>query len=251
MRLNDSFPRARPSHSVTIGRSFEVGSYEITNRQFKAYLDDDTDATQGACSSISSDNIALSCATWAQAKAYVVWLSRKTNQNYRLLSESEWEYAARAGTTTAYSTGDSISDSNANIDMLDPRLSAWGGTNASIQSVGRYSPNAWGLYDVHGNAAEWVQDCWHDSYTGAPTDGSAWEQNCTANTGVSRGGAAADGVIIYQRNRRGLGSQTTPKQKSRCPFSSQFMASQNQLWAKWIPYCPRPPLTHYPHTTRT
>ena len=213
--LATALGRARPSHSVTIGKSFEVGSYEITNRQFKAYLDDDTDATQGACSSISSGNIALSCATWAQAKAYVVWLSGKTKQNYRLLSESEWEYAARAGTTTAYSTGsDSISDSNANIDMLDPRLSAWGGTNANIQAVGRYSPNAWGLYDVHGNAAEWVQDCWHDDYdlnndgvADAPTDGSAWEQNCTANTGVSRSGEAANGVIIYQRNRR-VGSQT-------------------------------------------
>ena len=214
--LATALGRARPSHSVTIGKSFEVGTYEITNRQFKAYLDDDTDATQGACGSISSDNIALSCATWAQAKAYVVWLSGKTKQNYRLLSESEWEYAARAGTTTAYSTGsDSISDSNANIDMLAPRLSAWGGTNANIQAVGRYSPNAWGLYDVHGNAAEWVQDCWHDDYdlnndgvADAPTDGSAWEQNCTANTGVSRGGEAANGVIIYQRNRR-AGSQTS------------------------------------------
>ena len=95
--------------------------------------------------------------------------------------------------------------------MLDI-AQAWGGVNASIQSVGRYSPNAWGLYDVHGNAAEWVQDCWHDDYdlnndgvADAPTDGSAWEQNCTANTGVSRGGQAADGVIIYQTSSPGLG----------------------------------------------
>ena len=210
--LDAALTRARPQHSVTISKSFEVGTYEITNRQFKAYLDA-TGTPPGGCSSISSNNIALNCATWDQAQKYTAWLAGKTKQNYRLLSESEWEYAARAGTTTAYSSGsNSISDSNANIDMLNTRLSAWGGSNASIGEVRRYNPNAWGLYNVHGNAAEWVQDCWHDSYTGAPTDGSVWEQNCTANTGVSRGGSAADGVIIYQRNRR-VGPTTTPQNR--------------------------------------
>ena len=90
-------------------------------------------------------------------------MSRKTGQEYRLLSAAEWEYAARAGTTTAYNTGSSISKGRANYD-----------SSGRTVRVVSYSPNAFGLYDVHGNVWEWTEDCWNYEYSGAPVDGTAW-----------------------------------------------------------------------------
>ena len=208
--LSAALMRATPRHSVTINKAFEVGTYEITNRQFKAYLDATGEKSEG-CSSIASDDIALSCVTWKEAQDYTEWLVDKTDQNYRLLSESEWEYVARAGTDTAYSiqTGtdafgsETINSStlspDAYIDRLNP-ANPWGGSTPGInnlRSVNSYNPNRLGLYNVHGNAAEWVADCWHEDYDldnngiiDAPTDGSAWTEDiCT--TRMTRGGRAA------------------------------------------------------------
>ncbi len=224
--LRAALMRATPRHSVTINKAFEVGTYEITNRQFKAYLDATGEKSEG-CSSIASDDIALSCVTWKEAQDYTEWLVDKTDQNYRLLSESEWEYVARAGTDTAYSiqTGtdafgsETINSStlspDAYIDRLNP-ANPWGGSTPGInnlRSVNSYNPNRLGLYNVHGNAAEWVADCWHEDYDldnngiiDAPTDGSAWTEDiCT--TRMTRGGRAADGVIIYQTSRFGRSGQ--------------------------------------------
>jgi formylglycine-generating enzyme required for sulfatase activity len=106
-----------------------------------------------------------------------------TGKPYRLLAEAEWEYAARAGTTTAYSWGDEIGNGNANCKRCG---SQWddGGTSP----VGSFKPNAFGLYDMAGNVWQWVQDCYHDNYVGAPTDGSAWTSgDCSQRMG--RGGS--------------------------------------------------------------
>ncbi len=108
------------------------------------------------------------CVSWNDAGAYLRWLSRETGQRYRLLTEAEWEYAARAGTTTAYSTGHSISASQARFGVGYSRDRAW------AVGVGTFPANAFGLYDTHGNVWEWVEDCWHPNYVGAPTNGSAW-----------------------------------------------------------------------------
>ena len=117
--------------------------------------------------------------SWGDAQAYVDWLSRHTGQEYRLPSESEWEYAARAGTTTAYHFGAAVSSALANYK---------GSNENKTVPVGAYSANAFGLHDVHGNVWEWTQDCWNDSYRGAPSDGNAWEQgNCSRR--VLRGGS--------------------------------------------------------------
>ena len=139
----------KPVHEVTIPYRFAVGKYEVTFREWDACVAD------GGCSHRPSDegwgrgSRPVIYVSWHDAKEYVKWLSRKTGEAYRLLSESEWEYVARAGTTTAYHFGSSISPGQANY------LSNIGKTVA----VGSYQPNAFGLHDVHGNVWEWVEDC--------------------------------------------------------------------------------------------
>ncbi len=114
--------------------------------------------------------------SWQDAKAYVEWLSRKPGPCYRLLTEAEWEYCCRAGTTTAYSFGNGITTQQAHYNSL------------RTASVGSYPPNAFGLHDMHGNVWEWTEDCWHYDYNGAPSDGSAWTSG-ECGQRVLRGGS--------------------------------------------------------------
>jgi formylglycine-generating enzyme required for sulfatase activity len=121
--------------------------------------------------------------SWKDAKAYVSWLSQRTGKPYRILSEAEWEYAARAGTTTHYAFGDAITPKDANYS--DSKL-------GKTTEVGAYLPNAWGLYDMHGNVWEWVEDIYHADYKGAPTEGTAWidsEGDNSSRYRVYRGGS--------------------------------------------------------------
>ena len=130
---------------------------------------------------------------WDDAKAYVAWLSRKTGKTYRLLSEAEREYVTRAGTTTPFWWGSSISTSQANYDgNYTYGSGSKGEYRQKTMPVDSFQPNPWGLYQVHGNVWEWTEDCWNDSYNGAPTDGSAW----TAAIAVSGSCAAAPGSAI-------------------------------------------------------
>lgn len=121
--------------------------------------------------------------SWVDAKQYVGWLAQLTGKEYRLLTEAEWEYAARAGASTRYSWGDDLGMGSANCDGC--------GSQWDLQQtapVGSFRPNRLGLYDMHGNVWEWVEDCLHADYEGAPTDGSPWaEGNC--NERVIRGGS--------------------------------------------------------------
>jgi formylglycine-generating enzyme required for sulfatase activity len=122
--------------------------------------------------------------SWDDAKQYVGWLSRSTGKEYRLLTETEWEYAARAGADTRYSWGNDPSKGNANCNGC--------GGHGDLQQttpVGSFKPNAWGLYDMHGNVWEWVEDSWHENYDGAPTDASAWLRDGDADYHVARGGS--------------------------------------------------------------
>ena len=154
-----------PVHRVTIGEPFAVGAYEVTFEEWDACVAD------GGCGGYRLNDFGYGrgmrpvLMSWEGAQAYVRWLSRKAEEKYRLLSEAEWEYAARAGTRTRYSFGDEITESDAN----------YGENIGKTQRVGSYRENGYGLYDMHGNAAEWVQDCWNDSYRGAPNNGEAWE----------------------------------------------------------------------------
>ena len=125
------------------------------------------------------------CVNWDDARAYVNWMSRKTGKNYRLLSEAEWEYAVRGGTQTRYSWGNGVGRNRANCDGCGSR---W--DDEMTAPVGSFSANEFGLYDMHGNVFEWTQDCWNDSYTGAPKDGRAWE-TADCRYRVVRGGSCS------------------------------------------------------------
>jgi formylglycine-generating enzyme required for sulfatase activity len=184
---------AETQHRVTIAAPFAAGKFEVTFDEWGACVKD------GGCGGYRPDDqhwgrgkrpaIDIS---WENAKAYVNWLSRKTGKPYRLLSEAEWEYAARAGTTTAFSTGTSLSASAANYDGSEDGSGPSAVNRQKTVPVGSFPPNGFGLHDMHGNAAEWVEDCWHDDYTAAaPTDGTAWlEGNCDGR--VMRGGSWED-----------------------------------------------------------
>ena len=174
-----------PVHEVTIARPFAVGVYEVT---FGAW---DACVSGGGCTGYlpgDLDDLRRSPVvrvSWDDAQAYVRWLSGRTGKKYRLLSEAEWEYVARAGTTGPYHFGSGLSTSQAN----------YGRNRGGTVPVGSYSANAFGLYDVHGNVWEWVEDCWNDSYRGAPSDGSAWTSAWTSgdcSTRVLRGGSWGD-----------------------------------------------------------
>ena len=119
--------------------------------------------------------------SWDDIQIYITWLNQQTGKRYRLPSEAEWEYAARAGSTTKYSWGNSIDCSKAHYGRSICN-------SASTKPVASFDANAFGLYDMHGNLWEWTQDCWNNSYDGAPSDGSAWfSGNCAER--ILRGGS--------------------------------------------------------------
>ena len=166
-----SYRREDPQRTVTLSKPFAVGKFEVTWEDWESYINDETyegarPADRGSDEGWGRGDRPVINVSWKDAKAYTTWLSEKTGHEYRLLSEAEWEYVARAGTTTPYSTGETISTTDANFS----------GDNyiRTTVPVGSYAANAFGLYDVHGNVWEWVEDCWNGSYTGAAKDGSAW-----------------------------------------------------------------------------
>jgi formylglycine-generating enzyme required for sulfatase activity len=171
----------RPQHMVTIRQPFAVGKFELTFDEWDAC------AAHGGCTQQFSGS-GLKPATQVSsddAKQYVAWIAKLTGKPYRLLTEAEWEYAARAGTTTAYFWGDEIGKGNANCNGCG---SKW--DKKQTAPVGSFAANAFGLHDMHGNVWEWVADCWHDSYAGnAPTDGSEWTAGGNCDFRVTRGGS--------------------------------------------------------------
>ncbi len=182
-----------PQHRVTIAKPFAVGKYEVTFAEW------DVCRRAGGCSHNPEPddegwgrvNRPVINTNWNDAQKYVQWLSRKTGKGYRLLSESEWEYAARAGTTTPFHFGDTISTGQANYDGDEVYGSGRRGVNRErTVVVGSFPANSFGLYDMHGNVWEWMEDCWHANYVGAPADGSAWTSGCDINDArVLRGGS--------------------------------------------------------------
>ena len=171
-----------PQHPVTIREPFAVGVYEVTFAEWDACVRDGGCAEQPDDNGWGRGNRPVIYVWWHYAQAYVRWLSWKTGEEYRLLSESEWEYVARAGTTTPFHTGKTISTEQANYN--GDRVAPYRGQTVP---VGSFGANEFGLHDVHGNVAEWTQDCWNRSYRGAPVDGTAWERDCGRR--VVRGGS--------------------------------------------------------------
>jgi len=163
-----------PVHRVTFREGFFLGKHEVTWGQYRGFCrETGREAPEPSSSFRSDERHPVHNVSWEDARDYCAWAG------LRLPSEAEWEYACRAGSSTAYCFGDEVSDLG---------RYAWFDDNASgTHAVGGKAANAWGLYDMHGNVWEWVQDAWNDSYHGAPTDGSAWE-SAGASGRLFRGG---------------------------------------------------------------
>jgi formylglycine-generating enzyme required for sulfatase activity len=179
-----------PQHSVRIGKPFAVGRFAVTFDEWDACVTDrGCNGYKPLDQGWGRGRRPVINVSWDDAKAYVAWLSRKTRKSYRLLSEAEREYVTRAGTTTPFWWGTSITTSQANYDGNSPYA---GGSKGEFRNktvpADTFQPNAWGLLQVHGNVREWVEDCYHDSYADAPSDGSAWVSGgCLGR--VARGGS--------------------------------------------------------------
>ena len=190
----------KPVHEVQI-KPFMLSKYEVTFEEYDHF----TNATgrSQATQAWGRGRLPVINISWSDAVAYTEWLSARTGEKYRLPSEAEWEYAARARSVTKYSWGNEVGNNRANCRSCNSR---WDDTRAA--PVGSFSANAWGLHDMHGNVQEWVQDCWNKNYRGAPTDGSAWESgNCEER--VLRGGSwNFKSKDIRSANRRRLDAYT-------------------------------------------
>jgi formylglycine-generating enzyme required for sulfatase activity len=182
-----------PQHIVQFARQFAVGRFAVTFDEWDACV------AGGGCNGYTPNDNGwgrgsrpVIHVSWNDAQAYVAWLSSKTGKTYRLLTEAEREYVARAGTTTPFWFGTTISLEQANFDDKHPyNSSPPGGRRGQTLPVDSFFPNPWGLYQVHGNVWDWVEDCFNDSYVGAPSDGSAWMSgDCGKH--VLRGGAWID-----------------------------------------------------------
>jgi formylglycine-generating enzyme required for sulfatase activity len=179
----DRYDREGPQHSVTIPTAFAVSKFEVTFDEWDTcvaygYCDPHTDAPFGR------GRLPVANVTWDDAKNYLAWLSQMTGKTYRLLSEAEYEYATRAGTTTAYPWGDDIKlNGTAMANCWD-----CGSTqDGKPTPVGSFPPNKFGLFDMVADVYAWVEDCAHGDYTGAPTDGSAWVQGDECKARILRG----------------------------------------------------------------
>ncbi len=210
----------QPQHRVSIAYAFAVGKFEVTRDEYAAFVQDTGLADPDGCNvhepprwpTIMGLNWhdagfpqtgrnPVVCVSWSEAEAYTRWLSRKSGQRYRLLSEAEWEYADRAGTQTQAYWGDDPGEACKYANGVDATLTErfprgrWQDRVACHDGqiftapVGSYLPNAFGLYDMEGNAFEWVEDCWSDNYQGAPKDGSARITDADCSNRVNRGGS--------------------------------------------------------------
>jgi formylglycine-generating enzyme required for sulfatase activity len=196
----------QPVHPVTFAQPFEFGRTEVTFQEWDACVADSAcNGYRPADQGWGREARPVINVSWEDAQSYVFWLSRKLGKDCQLPSEAEWEYAARAGTTTEYALpapdgSDDIGGKGfANCAGCDSR---WGSKQTA--PVGQFPANAWGLYDMHGNVFEWVEDCVHKGYGGAPQDGRAWLEGGDCTFRVLRGGSwdvSQDGARSASRFR--------------------------------------------------
>jgi formylglycine-generating enzyme required for sulfatase activity len=197
--------REGPQHEVST-QSFFIGKYPITQAQWKTVaalpkVNVDLEPIPSCPAESQGDSRPVVCVSWDEAVEFCDRLSQKTGREYRLPSEAEWEYACRAGTTTPFYFGETITTALANYQGMDVVMEvlnlhlpgSYGAGPTGIfrkrtTDVGNFSPNAFGLYDLHGNVWEWCLDHWHNSYKGAPSNGSAWLTEDENAYRVVRGG---------------------------------------------------------------
>jgi formylglycine-generating enzyme required for sulfatase activity len=191
-------PGEGPLHKVTIAQPFAVSRHAISRGQFAAFVKNTNYETEGGAlvwtgtepkldpnaswrnpGFRQSNSHPVVCINWDDANAYALWLSDQSRKIYRLLTEAEWEYVARAGSATPFWWGVSITPEQAN----------YGGERKATVPVGNFEVNPWGLFNVHGNVWEWCKDFWHENYDGALADGSAWLEGRDSRRRVARGGS--------------------------------------------------------------
>ena len=187
----------QPVHEVEVS-SFGLGVYEVTFEEYDRFVQATGQRRPGDRGWGRGGRPVIDV-SWEDAEAYVAWLSRETGELYRLPSESEWEYAARAGTTMRYSWGQDIGHNRANCNGCGGR---WDDANRTAPA-GSFAANGWGLHDMHGNVFEWVSDCWHNDYDGAPRDGTAWTSGGICGRRVLRGGSWYDAPVFLRSASRG------------------------------------------------
>jgi formylglycine-generating enzyme required for sulfatase activity len=206
----DSTEKDARQHKVTILQPFAVARHATTRGQFGAFVKNTKYEMEGNAFFWTGDDLKsdpkwswfnpaiaqddshpVVCVNWNDAKAYAEWLSDHSGKSYRLLSEAEWEYMARAGTTTPFWWGASITPEQANYKRPLFGGGSQGEYREATVPVASFEANPWGLLNVHGNVCEWCEDVWHNTYNGAPTDGSPWLQGGNEKVRVIRGGSWA------------------------------------------------------------
>lgn len=211
-----------PQHQEAIAKPFAAGKYTVSVAEFEAFIRDtdwqvgvgcgvatrdgylDTPSNSFHSPGFSQDgSYPVVCVSWYDARGYTEWLAKKTGKPYRLLTEAEWEYAARAGAGTPFWWGKTIRPSQANYNR--EFIYEGGGEKGEFLErtvpVKSFEPNPWGLYQVHGNVWEWTQDCWREDYNAAPIDGSIHAKELCENR-VARGGSWGDGPAGLRSARR-------------------------------------------------
>ena len=222
---NDEFP----IHEVVIARPLAVGKYEVTRFEFAMFVEAASYSIDFSCRYLvprvgweegvswrfpgfqQTNRDPVVCVNWKDAKAYVAWLSQRTGETYRLPSEAEWEYAARAGVAERYFFGDSVSMLCQYGNGVDRSLgSKWQNApcndryGARTAPVGSYLPNKFGLHDTIGNVWEWLEDCWNDNYFGAPVDGTSWNTGDCDHRGLRGGSWLSDPRFMRSAHRNRL-----------------------------------------------
>jgi formylglycine-generating enzyme required for sulfatase activity len=175
--------REGPQHRVTLS-TFWMSKFQITQAQWQAIMGTNPSSFKGSL------QLPVESVSWDEANTFCLKLSLKTGKTYRLPSEAEWEYACRAGTTTPFYFGETITPELVNYDgNYNYAAGPKGVYREKTTPVGSFPPNDFGLFDMHGNVWEWCADVWHDNYHGAPTDGSVWETGGDHSYRLLRGGS--------------------------------------------------------------
>jgi formylglycine-generating enzyme required for sulfatase activity len=186
-----------PQREVTIGKAFAMGVNPVTRGEYMQFYEAAGEEQKPPLIKHGfqqTDEHPMVCVSWDDAQAYIKWLNSCTEGGFRLPSESEWEYAARAGTATDYFNGGSITTDDANFSGTQYRK--------RTTPVGTFEPNPWGLNDVHGNVCEWCEDIWHDNYAGAPTNEMAWITGGDKRRRILRGGSWVHHALNVRVARR-------------------------------------------------
>ena len=190
-----------PQHKVTVA-SYWMGKYAVTQEQWEVVIGNNPSHFKGVKRPVEY-------VTWDECQQFCKKLSQQTGKEYRLPSEAEWEYGCRAGTITAFHTGETITTDLANYRDDDTYLEEGKGVYREVVvEVGTFPPNAFGLYEIHGNVWEWCEDAWHDNYEEAPIDGRAWTYNpnpSQTHKRVLRGGASGS-IPHYCRSAARVGT---------------------------------------------